>query len=100
MTVRVTLAAALPDRQDVVELALPDGSTVADALEAARPLIERLGGFRPPLRVGIWSRPCEPATKLRDGDRVEVYRPLRADPKQMRRARARLKPPPRSRSGR
>jgi hypothetical protein len=50
--------------------------------------------------LGIWSRACDGDTRLRDGDRVEVYRALKADAKQQRRARARLKPTsPRSRNG-
>ena len=87
---RIQVAVAEPQRQQVIELDLPEGSTVADALAAAR--IEAGS-------VGIWSKPCAPGTALRDGDRVEVYRPLRADPKDMRRTRARLKPSTRSRSG-
>ena len=85
----VSVAAALPGRQEVMELELPEGSTVADAVRAAR-VIER----HPELaaaRAGIWSRPCAPETPLRDGDRVELYRPLVADAKAMRRARARPK---------
>ena len=100
MTIRATVAIALADRQHVVELELPEGSRVADALAAApvRALLEA-HGLRPEA-VGIWSRRCTPETALRDGDRVEVYRPLAADPKSMRRERARLRPSIRSRSGR
>ena len=88
MSLRVSVAFALPDRQEVVELELAEGATVADALAAAR-VAERMpgdaeGGFA----VGVWSRQRDPATKLRDGDRVEVYRPLQADPKASRRRRA------------
>jgi len=99
--VRVFVALALPASQEVVELELPSGSRVEDALAAAHlearaPL---LAAGR--LRVGIWGRPCERGTALRDGDRVEIYRSLAADAKAMRRARARVKPSsPRSRSGR
>ena len=39
------------------------------------------------LRVGIWCRPCEPATPLRESDRVEIYRALTVDPKEARRLR-------------
>jgi len=39
-------------------------------------------------RVGVWGRPVSPQTLLRDHDRVEIYRPLLADPKQVRRERA------------
>ena len=100
MTLRVTVALALPQRQDVVELELPPGSRVRDALAApaARAL---LAGMDPAaLDVGIWSRRCGLDAPLRDGDRVEIYRPLAADPKAMRRTRARLRPSTRSRSAR
>ena len=101
MSVSVTVAIALPDRQEVVGLELPDGATVADALAAAR-VADRLPGWTASAgAVGIWSRLCDPSRRLRDGDRVEVYRPLRADPRQARRERARLTTSStRSRSGR
>ena len=92
--ISVTVALALPDRQEVVALRLDDGSTVAEALAQAD-----TGGPFPGVDlatapVGIWSRPCERSTPLRDGDRVEVYRALQAGPKELRRQRARLKPSP------
>jgi putative ubiquitin-RnfH superfamily antitoxin RatB of RatAB toxin-antitoxin module len=88
VSLRVAVALALPERQDVVELELPTGSRVADALDApaARTLLR--GFDRANLEVGIWSRPCRLDAPLHDGDRVEIYRPLVADPKDMRRARA------------
>jgi putative ubiquitin-RnfH superfamily antitoxin RatB of RatAB toxin-antitoxin module len=96
---RVSVAVALPDRQEVFELDLAEGTTLAGAIAAAN-----LGGRFPgldvaALKAGIWSRVAGPDTVLRDGDRVELYRALKADPKDMRRARARLKSSPRSRSG-
>ena len=86
MTLRVSLVVAWPRRQEVIELELPEGSTVADALAraGARFAQEELSG----MATGIWARPCPPETRLREGDRVELYRPLVADAKQMRRARA------------
>lgn len=99
MSLRVSVAVALPGRQEVIELELPEASTVGDAIEAAR-VRERFAGLDlGAARLGIWSRTCERGTRLRDGDRVEIYRELRADPKAMRRSRARLKPSNRSRSG-
>jgi putative ubiquitin-RnfH superfamily antitoxin RatB of RatAB toxin-antitoxin module len=97
--IRVSVAVALPEFQEVIELALADGSTVADAIAAARveERFARLGAEA--MKVGIWSREAQMATVLRDGDRVELYRALRADPKDARRRRARLKPSTRSRSG-
>ena len=87
MSLRVCVVAALPEGQDVIELELPDGAAVADALRAAR-IAER----HPQLAdapVGIWARRVDRDEKLRDGDRVEVYRELRADAKSQRRERAR-----------
>jgi hypothetical protein len=99
MILQVSVAVALPDRQEVIALELPEASTAADAVAAAR-VGERFPGLDlATARLGIWSQPCELATPLRDGDRVEIYRPLQADPKAMRRARARLKPSSRSRNG-
>lgn len=100
MKLRVEVAVALPGRQEVIALALEEGATVGDAIEAAR-VRERFPEFGvAAAEVGIWSRVCGRDTRLRDGDRVEVYRGLEADAKAQRRARARLKPAsPRSRSG-
>jgi putative ubiquitin-RnfH superfamily antitoxin RatB of RatAB toxin-antitoxin module len=84
---RVSVAVAWPDRQEVLDLDLEEGSTVADALARAQELMPR-EDLRS-MRAGIWSRPCPLDRRLREGDRVELYRPLVADAKQMRRARAR-----------
>jgi putative ubiquitin-RnfH superfamily antitoxin RatB of RatAB toxin-antitoxin module len=96
---RVTVAVALASRQEVIELELAARATVADAIAAAR-LDERFPGVDfSAMRTGIWSRAAQAATSLREGDRVELYRPLEADPKDMRRTRAKVKPSSRSRSG-
>ena len=100
---RVSVAIALADRQEVIELELPEGATAGDAVAAAR-IEERFPGFDAgTFTLGIWSRPCAREAPLREGDRVELYRPLVADAKAQRRARARarVKPSsPRSRNGR
>ena len=92
--IRVSVAVATPQSQEVVEVDVAEGATAADAL-AASGLQQRFAaidfGAAP---LGIWSRPCARETVLREGDRVEVYRELQADPKEMRRKRARLKPSP------
>jgi putative ubiquitin-RnfH superfamily antitoxin RatB of RatAB toxin-antitoxin module len=91
--VKVLVAVALPGRQEVLELDLPEGSRVCDALAAAA-LGERFPALEiAQLRTGIWSQPCGLQEALRDGDRVELYRPLVADAKQMRRTRARARTP-------
>ena len=69
-------------------LDLPTGATVADALRAARAhWPEGAGVWNDPPLVGIWGRKQTPHTVLSDGDRVEVYRDLRVDPKVARRER-------------
>lgn len=82
---RVEVVYALPAEQERVLLDLAPGSSVRDAIQASG-LIERrhleIG------RTGIWGRPVAADTRLRDGDRVEIYRPLTADPKDVRRKRA------------
>ena len=96
---RVTVALALPGRQEVVALELPEGATVAGALEAAAPGGRFAGEDLARLEVGIWGARVARDAPLREGDRVEVYRPLRADPKEARRWRARPRTSTRSRSG-
>ena len=97
--IRVSVAVALPGRQEVIELSLEEGATVADALVAAK-LGERFPGVDiAAMRTGIWSRAVPAQRALRDGDRVELYRPLKADPKDMRRSRAKVRPSSRSRNG-
>lgn len=89
----VEVAYARPDRQEIVSLEVPEGTTV---LEAARQSgIDRIF---PEIDVenndmGIFGKVVrDPAThQLRDGDRVELYRPLKIDPKQARLNRARKK---------
>src|SRR5688572_27627320 len=81
--------AETPQRLHQASLRLPHGATVADALRASgwRELLgpELIDG----LRLGVWGRPCEPQAVLRDRDRIELYRPLRVDPKEARRQRYR-----------
>jgi putative ubiquitin-RnfH superfamily antitoxin RatB of RatAB toxin-antitoxin module len=99
MTLHVSVALALPGRQQVIAVEVEDGATVADALGRAKAW-DFFAGIDPAqLRIGVWGRACVMDAVLRDGDRVEVYRPLQADPKEMRRLRAGLKSSTRSRSG-
>jgi putative ubiquitin-RnfH superfamily antitoxin RatB of RatAB toxin-antitoxin module len=86
----VEVVAALPDRQILLTLRLPAGATVADALERAD-LHRQLPDFPVDLdRVGVFGKKCDLARPLSNGDRVELYRPLRADPKEVRRQLASL----------
>ena len=96
---RVSVALALPGRQEVIALELAAGATVADALEAAALGARFPGEDLAALDVGVWGSRVARDARLREGDRVEVYRPLRADPKEMRRRRVRPRTSTRSRNG-
>ncbi|NKI34811.1 RnfH family protein [Wenzhouxiangella sp. XN79A] len=86
--IRVEVVAAWPQRQWMVELDLPAGSTVADAVERSG-LVERIPGLEPrDDHLGVFGRLCRPDRELADGDRVEIYRPLKLDPKTIRRINA------------
>lgn len=78
-----------PQAVQEVALELPDGATAAQALTATGwPLLPRLHAAGPDrLTLGIWGRQAGLDTPLRDRDRVELYRPLRVDPKVARRER-------------
>lgn len=68
-----------PRQVDERTLVLPDGARLADALDAA--------GLPADADAGVWGRARDADTLLAQGDRVEVYRPLRVDPKTARRER-------------
>lgn len=86
---RIEVVYALPDRQELIELELEAGATVADAVHASG-LPERYPDFHPDKGpFGVFARRCGPERVLRPGDRVEIYRPLKVDPKEARRRRAR-----------
>lgn len=86
--IEVTVVYALPHRHWALPVQLPAGSTVADAIVRCG-IEQQLPGIVVDDRhVGVFSRPCTLATELRDGDRVEIYRPLLCDPKEVRRRRA------------
>jgi putative ubiquitin-RnfH superfamily antitoxin RatB of RatAB toxin-antitoxin module len=96
---RISVAIAVPSRQEVVEIDLPEGSTVADAIAAVKPQSRFAGIALETVEAGVWGARVAGDAVLRDGDRVELYRALKADPKDQRRRRVRPKPSPRSRSG-
>lgn len=87
-SIHVEVVYALPERQEIVPLTLPAGATLKDALVASRlldkyPEIDLARG-----KFGIYSKLAKLDTVLRERDRVEIYRPLIADPKEVRKQRA------------
>lgn len=88
----VEVAYALPQRQRVVRLPLSAAGMTAGEAVARSGLLQELPEMaRRELVIGIYGAVCGPAQALRDGDRVEIYRPLAHDPRKVRRERARRK---------
>ncbi len=88
IAVEVVFGAA-PRQVDRIVLRLPIGATALDALRASG-LGERLGtAVLDSMQLGLWGRWCAPETVLRDLDRLELLRPLLADPMEARRRRLR-----------
>jgi len=88
----VTVAYAAPGVEALVPVVLPAGATIADAV-AASGLFARLS-LPPTIAYAIHGQRAAPDTPLADGDRVELTRPLIADAKAVRVARAAGKPLP------
>jgi putative ubiquitin-RnfH superfamily antitoxin RatB of RatAB toxin-antitoxin module len=90
---RVTVAWASPRAQGLTTVELPPGATVADAVAAAR-AIERSGVEPALVGYAIFGQTARPGTPVADGDRVEITRPLVAEPRTARRERAAARPLP------
>lgn len=84
----ITVISGWPGSFEQVGLALPEGACVGDALAAAG----FAAGDRPEVACAIFGVLATPATLLADGDRIELLRPLQADPKETRRRRAKTAP--------
>jgi len=89
--ITVEVVYALPDTQLLVELKAVPGTTARQAIEQSG-ILRRFPGIDfTGQKIGIFSKIVRPDAVLREGDRVEIYRPLIADPKEVRRRRARQK---------
>lgn len=86
---KIEVIYARPERQELVTLELPEGSTVLQAVEASG-LLQKYPDIEPGGRnkLGVFAKLVKSDAVLRDRDRVEIYRPLIADPKEVRRQKA------------
>lgn len=87
-SIRVQVAYALPERQDIVIIELPEGATVLQAVEASGLLQKHPEIDLAKNKFGIFAKLVKADQTLRNLDRVEIYRALIADPKEVRRQRA------------
>jgi hypothetical protein len=79
---------ALPHEQVLLTAKVPEGSTIADGVRASK-VLERYPELQlDQIKVGIFSKLATLETELRARDRIEIYRPLIADPKEVRKQRA------------
>jgi putative ubiquitin-RnfH superfamily antitoxin RatB of RatAB toxin-antitoxin module len=87
---RIEVVYALPKRQVVIVLEVEEGATILTAIERSG-ILQQFPEVDPRRDgVGVFGKRVTLDTSLREGDRVEIYRPLIADPKAARRERAKL----------
>lgn len=79
---------ALPEKQFLLSVKVKVGTTIEEAILASGILALRDDIDLKKNKIGIYSRPAKLTDLVQDGDRVEIYRPLIADPKELRRKRA------------
>ncbi len=87
-TINVEVAYALPEKQVIVPMNVELGTTIGGAIVQSGIMLEFPELDVEHSEVGIFSKAAAMTTVLADGDRVEIYRPLIADPKEVRRKRA------------
>ena len=87
----VAVCYALPDVSFLVQLDVDDGTTIAQAIAASGVLARFPEIDLTRNQLGLFGKLKPADTVLRDGDRIEIYRPLQADPMESRRRRARHK---------
>lgn len=86
--INIEVAYAQPEKQSLLSVVIDDGLTVEQAITESDII-----NLHPEIdlsvnKVGIWNRTCKLQDLVKDGDRIEVYRPLIADPKEVRKRRA------------
>ncbi len=86
--INVEVCYALADKQALVSVKLPQGATLQQALEASGLLVKHPEIDLKKNKFGVFAKLSKPDSVLRDRDRVEIYRPLIADPKEVRKQRA------------
>ncbi len=86
--IAVEVAYALPERQLILPCTVPAGATIEEVIRASGILQQFPGIDLAHSQVGVFGRLASLADTLHPGDRVEIYRPLIADPKEVRKRRA------------
>lgn len=84
----IEVAYGLPDRQALLRLDVPAGTTIRQAIERSGILEQFPDVDIETAKTGVFGKAAAASAVLKEGDRVEIYRPLIADPKAARRKRA------------
>jgi len=86
--IRAEVAYAAPDRQLIIPIEIPEGATLEQAIAQSR-LQEQFPEIQlQTAKVGVFGKLSKRSAIVRAGDRIEIYRPLLADPKEVRKKRA------------
>ena len=91
--IALSIAYATPDAQQEIAVVVPAGTTLQQALALLATEIATTLHADEVVATGVWGKIRPLHYVLRDGDRIEIYRALKADPKQARRARVKPKIP-------
>jgi len=84
----IEIAYATPERQKIIECEVEPGTSPRDAVLQSD-IKQHFPEIDPEsCDIGVFGKPVRPDYELVDGDRIEIYRPLIADPKEIRRQRA------------
>ena len=85
---KLEVAYARADQQVLAEVQVPEGATVREAIEASRVLARFPEIDLEKSKVGVYGKVVPLDTVVKNGDRVEIYRALIGDPKEIRKLRA------------
>ena len=86
--INIEVVYALPHEQTLLKVRVPQNSTIAEAIRISGILEKYPDIDLSKSKLGIYSKLSKADAILRDKDRIEIYRPLIADPKEIRRQRA------------
>jgi putative ubiquitin-RnfH superfamily antitoxin RatB of RatAB toxin-antitoxin module len=86
--IKIEIVYALPHEQTLLKLDVPENTTIADAIKLSGLLEKHAEIDLEKGKFGLYGKLSKTDTVLREKDRIEIYRPLLADPKEVRRKRA------------
>ena len=83
--INIEVVFALPDKQRLRSVVIKPGTTAREAIAASGLESEFGNADLKSAPIGIWGREVPPNEILKNGDRIEIYRPLELDPREARR---------------